>query len=255
MINYGLIILIYSPVFILLLISSIRDRFASDKKPFPLQNWSLSLAIGAVMVFITSFIVQSLWSLLPILKNYEYNPFNWEVFSLIYAIFVLVGIYIFLSLIYSVRVVDAFDLRLAHSSVLLKLCAILAALNILSMYTLRINFLGGTGSGTWGAFDSAGLKHFLVYSLNTVIVHPILEESVFRGLLYTPLYKKVGKLIAVVLCSMTWAFVHFHFQSIFPFIGTFLQGVLLGWLYIKSGSLLQPILLHMFLNSWRVMKI
>ncbi len=255
MINYGLIILIYSPVFILVLILPIRDRFTSDKKSFSLQNWSLRLAIAAVMVFITCFIVQSLWSLLPILKNYQYNPFNWEVFSLIYAIFILAGIYICLSLMYSVRIVDAFDLRLAHSLPLLKICGILAGLNILGMYILRVNFLAGGGSVTWEAFDSAGLKHFVVYSLNTVIVDPLLEESVFRGLLYTPLYKKVGKLIAVVLCSMIWAFVHFHFQSIFPFIGTFLQGLLLGWLYIKSGSLLQPILLHMFLNSWKVMNI
>jgi hypothetical protein len=161
------------------LIAPFRDRFTPDKKSFSLQNWSLRPAIASVGIFITSFIVQSLWSLLPILKNYQYNPFNWEVFSLIYAIFILIGIYICLTLIYSVRVVDAFDLRLPHSFILLKICGILAGLNILGMYILRVNFFAGAGGVNWEAFDSPGLKYFLIYSLNTVIVDPILEESVF----------------------------------------------------------------------------
>ncbi|MHB1459239.1 MAG: CPBP family intramembrane glutamic endopeptidase [Armatimonadota bacterium] len=94
------------------------------------------------------------------------------------------------------------------------------------------------------------LKNFLLLCLVNVILAPIFEESVFRGLLYVPLCRKVGRYFALIITSLLWT--HSHFSSIIHSVGIFVFGIILGALYEKSGSLLPSLILHMYKNSWIV---
>jgi membrane protease YdiL (CAAX protease family) len=249
MINYKLIIFIYSSVLLLLLISTIRDRFIPHNELLKSQKWSLIPGIIVLTLSIGGVIIQSLWNYIPILKNYLYNPFNWDIFSLFWMCFILIIVYIFLRYVYKVSIIKVFGLQTIYLPFILKLCGVLTIINILSIYYLDFNLILHPGKELEGIIKSMDIPHFILFSLVTIIVSPIGEEIVSRGLIYVPLYRKLGRYLAIILSSLIFAHAHF-FEALLPSFGIFIKGLIFGWLYDRSGSLIHPIILHIFINSW-----
>lgn len=77
-----------------------------------------------------------------------------------------------------------------------------------------------------------------------VIVPPICEEFLFRGLVLGNLLP-YGKGVAIVGSALMFAAMH---QSYTQFLYTAMAGVLLGILYVKSRSIWPPTILHMLNN-------
>jgi CAAX protease family protein len=76
------------------------------------------------------------------------------------------------------------------------------------------------------------------------------EEFLFRGLIQKFLVKGLKRVhLAVLLTAFVFALFHFQFLSILP---RFVLGIILGYLYIWSGSLWMPILMHFINNSLAV---
>jgi hypothetical protein len=92
-------------------------------------------------------------------------------------------------------------------------------------------------------------KTFILFGFVCLILAPAVEEIVYRGLLYVPLHRKLGKYGAILLSSLLWSYGH-HSSSPSATIGTFIIGLILGWLYERSGSLIPPMVFHAFKNSW-----
>ncbi len=86
-----------------------------------------------------------------------------------------------------------------------------------------------TWPGTLAAFAAAG------------VVAPVAEELVFRGLLYRAARSRWGALGAAVITSLFFGVVHWEPWSLFGLVGL---GLLMCWLYERTGSLLTPILAH-----------
>lgn len=90
---------------------------------------------------------------------------------------------------------------------------------------------------------------FGVYLLNVVVIAlipAIGEEFVFRGVIQSELLRLFKKpWLAIVFGAIIFATLHFQFAGFLP---RFVLGLLLGYIYQKSGSLSLPILLH-FLNN------
>ena len=83
--------------------------------------------------------------------------------------------------------------------------------------------------------------------LSTVIVGiigPIVEELMFRKLLIDRLYR-YGEAIAVFVPALMFGLFH---GNLYQFFYAFLLGVALSYIYVRSGKILYPILLHMFMN-------
>lgn len=76
------------------------------------------------------------------------------------------------------------------------------------------------------------------------ILAPIIEEFFFRKLLIDRLYRH-GELGAILFSSIFFAFFHQNFQQFFY---TLSVGLLLGYLYCKTGSYLSAVLMHMVFN-------
>jgi membrane protease YdiL (CAAX protease family) len=95
--------------------------------------------------------------------------------------------------------------------------------------------------------------------ITTVIVAPIFEEMLFRGLFQSligsmlhglnlrigPVRVRQTAWVAILLSSAFFAFP--HMKSHWPTI--FVLGLCLGYAYEKSGSLLRPIFIHMIFNA------
>jgi membrane protease YdiL (CAAX protease family) len=79
-----------------------------------------------------------------------------------------------------------------------------------------------------------------------VVIAPIFEEILFRGKLYNMLRISASPLTSVVLASLLFGAV--HLEPIIAISGL-PWGLLLGFVYLRSRSIIAPIILHMFNNA------
>lgn len=97
--------------------------------------------------------------------------------------------------------------------------------------------------------ESAAARWILIVS--AVVLAPLLEEFVFRGLVQSGLLSVVKNRWAVVLISsLFFAGIHTVAWQALP--GLFVLGVVLGWVYEKRGSLWPGVLIHAGFNAANV---
>jgi membrane protease YdiL (CAAX protease family) len=238
------ILFIYFPVFLLSVISIFKDRFHSDNEVLNSQTWPLTPGIILVGVFSTSWIIKPYWDLIPFLRNYKYDTFG----SFWHAI-VLALIYFFLHFIYRQSFLKLFCFKHSHFRFILKLCLILTIINVVTIFSLNFEFILGLKKTEIEFFKSMDIKTFGLYYFIAVTIAPISEETLFRGLLYVPLLRKTGRPVALILTSIIFTEQHFH---LLPGIRIFVGGIILAWLYDRRGSLIDPIMFHIFINSWLI---
>lgn len=83
---------------------------------------------------------------------------------------------------------------------------------------------------------------FLAY---VCVIGPILEEIIFRGIILKSM-KKFGAFTAVITTSILFAMFHLNLVQ---FAQPILIGMILGFVTIKSGSIIPAIIIHMFNNT------
>lgn len=76
------------------------------------------------------------------------------------------------------------------------------------------------------------------------IIGPIVEELMFRKLLIDRLHR-YGEAIAVFLPAVMFGLFH---GNLYQFFYAALLGIALSYIYVKSGKIIYPILLHIFIN-------
>lgn len=89
-----------------------------------------------------------------------------------------------------------------------------------------------------------GISGFLLTTISTAIVPPLVEEFACRGLILGSL-RKFGDGFAIIASSIVFGLMHENFEQI-PF--AFLVGIVLGYITVKSGSLWIAIAVHAFNN-------
>lgn len=85
------------------------------------------------------------------------------------------------------------------------------------------------------------------------IIAPIAEEYVFRGAILRVLCDMAGKhrqWVAIALSAALFAIVHGNMAQ---GIGAFLCGLLLGWMYVRTGSIMPGVVFHWVNNSTAVL--
>lgn len=81
--------------------------------------------------------------------------------------------------------------------------------------------------------------------LTIVILAPILEELLFRGIILEAFLKNYSPWKAIIWSAIIFGIVHFNpLQT----IGTSIAGILIGWAYVKTNSLIPGIMIH-FINN------
>ena len=100
-------------------------------------------------------------------------------------------------------------------------------------------------SPLFGDFQSIGLGILLLYFLTIVILSPIMEEILFRGIFLRRFHKGLNNItLAILISSILFGVCH----SFGGIIGAIYFGICVSILYIKSGNILVPIFAH-FLNN------
>ncbi len=92
-------------------------------------------------------------------------------------------------------------------------------------------------------FDS---RLSLMHVLTAYFLAPLIEEFVFRGVVFKGLLNKYSSpVFAILLSSMLFSLVHINLAVL---LSTFILGILLGVIYYYSNSLHLTILSHLLIN-------
>ncbi|MBZ6022325.1 CPBP family intramembrane glutamic endopeptidase [Bacillus cereus] len=78
------------------------------------------------------------------------------------------------------------------------------------------------------------------------IIGPILEEIVFRKILFGTLYKKFNFFIAAIISSLVFAAIHFDFTHLLVYTA---MGLVFAFLYVKTKRIIVPIAAHVAMNT------
>lgn len=74
------------------------------------------------------------------------------------------------------------------------------------------------------------------------------EEFVFRGILQNSLAEKVGGWAALIIATVVFGLLH----TLWRFPGAFVLGMFLGFLYLRTGSLIPGLVSHAVINTTSV---
>lgn len=89
-----------------------------------------------------------------------------------------------------------------------------------------------------------------LFSLDFIILTPIIEEFIYRGILFSEINNNTSFPLAIIASSIIWGLMHTS-----QFIGVFIFGILLAFLYERTKSLLSCIIVHSIVNTIYVISI
>lgn len=94
------------------------------------------------------------------------------------------------------------------------------------------------------AEHSLGAQSYLVFL--AIVLAPLFEETVFRGVLLPLIARRFGLGVAVVTTSILFSAIHFHLYSAAPL---FVVAAAFSLAYVYTGSLWVPVVMHGLFNG------
>jgi len=88
------------------------------------------------------------------------------------------------------------------------------------------------------------------FVLSAVVCAPLWEETIFRGLFYPAIRRRVSPRTAILLTSALFALVHWPAFGQMPAL--FVLSLAITWAYERTGTLAAPIAFHAVFNGWTV---
>lgn len=96
----------------------------------------------------------------------------------------------------------------------------------------------------------------LLIRLGVILLVPLAEEVLFRGLIFRELYSK-NKVAAYLISSAAFCAIHLiqylplydPITLLFSFLQYLPAGLCLAWAYVKADTIIAPILIHMTVNQ------
>ncbi len=94
------------------------------------------------------------------------------------------------------------------------------------------------------AFPSFGLEHLLLDAFYMLFFVGLAEELLFRGIIFNDLSRVFNWKIGLLAQGAMFGIMHLTWRSSYEVAFTFLAGVLLGYFYYRTKSLIGPIVMH-----------
>lgn len=127
----------------------------------------------------------------------------------------------------------------------------LAAMGFAYVFNLLLSFMNinlsmfGFENKASDYGSTSGTAENIIYFIAIAVVPPIIEEFLFRGAILGSL-RKHGDALAIVVSAVMFGFAHSNFIQT-PV--TFLTGLVLAYLTVKTNSLIPAIIIHFVNNS------
>ena len=134
-----------------------------------------------------------------------------------------------------------------------KTCFIVVTLSIFWPFMLIVSLLSKTLLGkfqeqkivTYLRINGINLDNIEIL-FTTIILSPIIEEILFRVIIYATLKNYIGIFLSSLISSIIFSFVHYNLYS---FFSLFFLGIILCLIYEKYGSVKYVILCHSIFNA------
>ena len=95
--------------------------------------------------------------------------------------------------------------------------------------------------------ESLGVRIYLIFV--AVMMAPLFEEMLFRGIILPALAKRIGVGHAIILVALLFALVHLHLPALLPLM---VMSIAFSLAYLYSGNLLVPIVMHGLFNAFNL---
>lgn len=96
-----------------------------------------------------------------------------------------------------------------------------------------------------GVCDISFVNINVSFLLSTCLLGPILEELVFRGIIYKKISSCFSSLASIILTSLLFGIYHINLTQL---VYTFLISLIITSFYKKTDNLAVPIVIHIFAN-------
>ena len=93
------------------------------------------------------------------------------------------------------------------------------------------------------------IKSIIIVILIVGIIMPVLEELIFRGILYQALRSKLSIFFSIFISSLIFAVIHINLLYIFPIM---IIGIVCAYAFEKTKNILIPIVIHVVNNLFTV---
>ena len=208
------------------------------------------LSIVKVLSFFL--LVMLILTLIPMIFNFNLGSLFFKL--VLYAVMLVFFVYLFKKIDFKENNDNSFLLALKNeynlifdvsdiyqvSFIVIANILFVSAIYFVLKYLSAISFIH-FDSSLFGDFTALGIDALLVYLLAVVILSPIIEEILFRGVILRRFNMEMNSLtLAILISSILFGICH-NF-------GAILFGICASILYIKSRNILVPILAH-FLNN------
>jgi membrane protease YdiL (CAAX protease family) len=98
--------------------------------------------------------------------------------------------------------------------------------------------------------EPGGTAATVLLAMATLALAPLVEETVFRGLLFQSVRRRLGLVAAMVISALVFAYVHVELISNPPaIVGLVALGLWLAGAFHRTGSLVVPIVTHATYNG------
>lgn len=99
-------------------------------------------------------------------------------------------------------------------------------------------------------------ENYTLMSIGTILLAPVAEEVLYRGVVFGSLHKH-NPILAYVISTIVFSLIHIvgyiHLYEPLALLCSFLAyvpaGLSLAWAYTKSGNIIAPILIHIAVNQ------
>lgn len=234
---------------------------------------AVSVLLKSIAVFVLDFIINIIWSIIALiiftvaffssrgslsgtdemLRQTASSP-EFLFLSCVYNIFAIIMVYLFW------RYADRKDtgiigLKWKRNSLGMLGMGVLGGtfeIGLIIIISLAAGTLWFQGAGS-GVYSAAELQRSLVYGFLAFILVGFGEEVVFRGYIQKRLMLTLGNRWALLVSSMIFMAAHvLTYGKVLDFIDVGLGGVILGYLYILTGSLYLPAAYHFIYDYLQV---
>jgi uncharacterized protein len=234
---------------------------------------STNYVITVISIFLfTKFVMSMIVYLFGIFLHIEIQNFNFIIFSNLFLDFFLISlliIYCFIINFSSTKEVInlkkstiKFDILIGIVSWIVVYPIVTFISNLLDLATLILFKTKTLPDQSAIYFVKSTLHHPMYFTISiimVVILAPIVEEFIFRGVLQTYLKRFFHRTVAIVIASFIFSIFHFSlFQKLanISILGSiFILGCLLGFLYERQKTLISPIFLHFTVNTITLLSI
>lgn len=213
-----------------------------EDKPYPNFLQGLLLTTSLVIILVASYALESIPIRLHINVPGYYVP-------LAYAFSALLFIPIIFYALKKSKINILENIRFPNLIICSMLVLLAVSLQVLTIPLINpIKFIHSFFSGEIELLGFKAFKpdtNFIITFIHRVILAPVLEEVFFRGILLYQFLKRFSPQKAILLSTLLFAFGHLRITDV---VALFADGLIFGYVYYKTNSIVASILLHSFGN-------